>query len=128
MYYSVWDLRLLQQSKCISKSSNFWCQVVLLVVTVVLEDITSIFRLEVEVVCFSETWLSTYKTTEYHKPEDHDHYVLLFFPHLNYSTHVMLTTHPHLVSRLSMSRSKTSSPPCASMACSRTALLYFYSL
>jgi hypothetical protein len=34
---------------------------------------------------------------------------------------VMLTTHPHLVLRLSMSRSYTSSPPCASMACSGTA-------
>jgi hypothetical protein len=38
---------------------------------------------------------------------------------------VMLTTHPHLVPRLSMSRSYTSSPPCASMACSGTALLLF---
>jgi hypothetical protein len=38
---------------------------------------------------------------------------------------VMLTTHPHLVPRLSMSRSYTSSPPCASMACSGTPLLYF---
>jgi hypothetical protein len=38
---------------------------------------------------------------------------------------VMLTTHPHLVSRLRMSRSYTSSPPCASMACSGITL-YFY--
>jgi hypothetical protein len=40
---------------------------------------------------------------------------------------VTLTTHHHLVPRLRMSRSYTSSPPCASMAC-RTALLllYFY--
>jgi hypothetical protein len=37
---------------------------------------------------------------------------------------VTLTTYPHLVSRLRMSRSYTSSPPCASMACSGTALLY----
>jgi hypothetical protein len=36
---------------------------------------------------------------------------------------VMLITHPHLVPRLSMSRSYASSPPCASMACSGTALL-----
>jgi hypothetical protein len=35
---------------------------------------------------------------------------------------VTLTTHPHLVPRLSMSRSCTSSPPCASRACSGTAL------
>jgi hypothetical protein len=35
-----------------------------------------------------------------------------------------VTTHPHLVPRLSMSRSYTSSPPCASMTCSRTALLF----
>jgi hypothetical protein len=38
---------------------------------------------------------------------------------------VTLTTHPHLEPRLSMSRSYTSSPPCASMAWSGTALLYF---
>jgi hypothetical protein len=35
---------------------------------------------------------------------------------------VMLTTHPHLVPRLRMSRSYTSSPLGASMACSGTAL------
>jgi hypothetical protein len=34
-------------------------------------------------------------------------------------------THPHLVPRLSMSRSIPPLPPCASMACSGTALLYF---
>jgi hypothetical protein len=34
---------------------------------------------------------------------------------------VTLTTHAHLVPRLSMSRSYTSSPPCASVACSGTA-------
>jgi hypothetical protein len=34
---------------------------------------------------------------------------------------VTLTTHPHLVPRLRMSRSYTFSPPCASMACSGTA-------
>jgi hypothetical protein len=39
---------------------------------------------------------------------------------------VTLTTHPHLVPRLSMSRSYTSLPPCASMACSGTALLLLY--
>jgi hypothetical protein len=39
---------------------------------------------------------------------------------------LMLTAHSHLVPRLSMSRSCTSSPPCASMACSRTALLFFF--
>jgi hypothetical protein len=38
----------------------------------------------------------------------------------------MLTTHPRLLPRLNMSRSYTSSPPCASMACSRTALLCYY--
>jgi hypothetical protein len=36
-----------------------------------------------------------------------------------------LTTHPHLVPRSWMSRSYTSSPPGASMACSGTALLFF---
>jgi hypothetical protein len=36
---------------------------------------------------------------------------------------VTLTTHPHLVPRSRMSRSYTSSPPSASMACSGTALL-----
>jgi hypothetical protein len=39
---------------------------------------------------------------------------------------VMLTTHSHLLPRSWMSRSYTSSPPSASMACSGTALLYFY--
>jgi hypothetical protein len=37
-----------------------------------------------------------------------------------------LTTHPHLVPRSWMSRSYTSSPPSASMACSGAALLYIY--
>jgi hypothetical protein len=37
---------------------------------------------------------------------------------------VTLTTHPHLVPRLWISR--TSSPPCAYMACSGTALLLLY--
>jgi hypothetical protein len=36
---------------------------------------------------------------------------------------VTLTTHPHLVPRSTMSRSYTSSPPNASMACSGTAYL-----
>jgi hypothetical protein len=35
------------------------------------------------------------------------------------------TTHPHLLPRSWISRSCTSSPPSASMACSGTALLYF---
>jgi hypothetical protein len=38
---------------------------------------------------------------------------------------VTLTTHAHLVLRLRMSRSYTSSPPSAFMACSGTALLFF---
>jgi hypothetical protein len=38
---------------------------------------------------------------------------------------VMLTTHPHLVPRSWMSRSYTSSPRNASMACSGTALLFY---
>jgi hypothetical protein len=37
---------------------------------------------------------------------------------------VTLTTHPHLVTRSCISRSYTSSPPSASMACSVTALLF----
>jgi hypothetical protein len=36
-----------------------------------------------------------------------------------------LTTHPHPVPRSRMSRSYTSSPPSAYMACRETALLYF---
>jgi hypothetical protein len=36
-----------------------------------------------------------------------------------------LTTHPHLVLRSRMSRSYTSSPPSASVACSGTALVSF---
>jgi hypothetical protein len=39
---------------------------------------------------------------------------------------VTLTTHPHLVPRSRISRSYTSSPPSASMACSGTALLFFF--
>jgi hypothetical protein len=38
---------------------------------------------------------------------------------------VMLTTHPHLLPRSRMSRSYTSLPPSATMACSGTALLRF---
>jgi hypothetical protein len=38
---------------------------------------------------------------------------------------VTQTTHPHIVPRLRMSMSYTSSSPCASMACSGTALLFF---
>jgi hypothetical protein len=44
-----------------------------------------------------------------------------FFPGVKRGRGVMLTTHPHLAPRLSMSRNYTSSPPCASMACSGTA-------
>jgi hypothetical protein len=43
---------------------------------------------------------------------------------VKWSQGVMLTTHPHLVPRLSMSKSYTSSLPCASVACSGQ--LYFY--
>jgi hypothetical protein len=39
---------------------------------------------------------------------------------------VTLTTHPHLVPMLRMTRSYTSSPPSVSMACSGTALLLLY--
>jgi hypothetical protein len=39
---------------------------------------------------------------------------------------VNLAIHPHLVPRSWMSRSYTSSPPSASMACSGTALLFIY--
>jgi hypothetical protein len=39
---------------------------------------------------------------------------------------VMLTTHPHLVRRLSMSRSFSPLPPCTSMECCGTALLFFF--
>jgi hypothetical protein len=41
---------------------------------------------------------------------------------------VMLTTHPHLVPSSKMSRSYTSSPPSATMACSRSALLFIISM
>jgi hypothetical protein len=41
---------------------------------------------------------------------------------------VTLTTHPHLVPRSRMSRSYTSSPPSACMACSGTALLLLLQL
>jgi hypothetical protein len=44
------------------------------------------------------------------------------FPELKRGRFVTLTTHPHLVPRPRMSRSYTSSPPSASMACSGTAL------
>jgi hypothetical protein len=39
---------------------------------------------------------------------------------------VTLTTHPHLVPRLRTVGAIPSLPPCASMACSGTALLYFF--
>jgi hypothetical protein len=41
---------------------------------------------------------------------------------------VTLTTHPYLVPRVRMSRSYSSSPPSASMACNGTALLYLLHL
>jgi hypothetical protein len=44
-------------------------------------------------------------------------------PGVKRSRGVTLTTHPHLVPRLRMSRSYTSSVPCASMACSGTAFI-----
>jgi hypothetical protein len=47
------------------------------------------------------------------------------FPGAKRGRGATLTTHPHLVPRSGMSRSYTSSPPSASMACSGTALLYF---
>jgi hypothetical protein len=46
------------------------------------------------------------------------------FPWVKHGRGMMLTTHPHLVLRLRMSRSYTSSPPSAFMACSGTALLF----
>jgi hypothetical protein len=47
------------------------------------------------------------------------------FPGTKRGRGVMLTTHPHLVPRSWMSRSYTSSPPSAAMACRGTALLFF---
>jgi hypothetical protein len=44
------------------------------------------------------------------------------FPGAKRGRGVTLTTHPHLVPRSKMSRSYTSSPPSATMACSGTAL------
>jgi hypothetical protein len=46
------------------------------------------------------------------------------FPGLKLGGGVTLTTHPHLVPRSRMSRSCTSSPSGASVACSRTALAF----
>jgi hypothetical protein len=46
-------------------------------------------------------------------------------PGVKRGRNVMLTTHPHLVPRSWMSRSYTSSPLSASMACRGTALLFF---
>jgi hypothetical protein len=45
-------------------------------------------------------------------------------PGLKRGRGVMLTTHPHLVPRSSMSRSYITSPPSAFMACSGTALAF----
>jgi len=45
------------------------------------------------------------------------------FPGAKRGRGVTLTTHPHLVPRSRMSRSYTSLPPSATMACSGTALL-----
>jgi len=46
-------------------------------------------------------------------------------PGVKHGRGMTLTTHPHLVLRSRMSRSYTSSPPCASMVCCGTALLYY---
>jgi hypothetical protein len=48
------------------------------------------------------------------------------FPRVKRSRGVMLTTHPHLVPRLSMSRSYTSSPPRRIHGVSWTALLFLH--
>jgi hypothetical protein len=50
------------------------------------------------------------------------------FPGVKRGRGVTLTTHPHLVPRSRMSRIYTPLPPSASMACSGTALPYFYVL
>jgi hypothetical protein len=50
------------------------------------------------------------------------------FPGAKCGWGVTLTTHPHLVPRSRMSRSCTSSPPSATMACSGTALLFAFYL
>jgi hypothetical protein len=47
----------------------------------------------------------------------------VFSPGVKRGRGVTLTTHPHLATRSGMSRSYTSSPPCAYVACSGTALL-----
>jgi hypothetical protein len=47
------------------------------------------------------------------------------FPRDKHGWGITLTTNPHLVPKLSMSRSYNSSPPCASMVCNGTTLLYF---
>jgi hypothetical protein len=52
----------------------------------------------------------------------------VFSPEAKSGRGVTLTTHPHLVPRSWMSRSYTSSPPSASMACSGTSLLFFFLL
>jgi hypothetical protein len=49
------------------------------------------------------------------------------FPGAKRGRGVTLNTHPYLVPRSRMSRSYTSSPPKLHMACSGTALLFFYS-
>jgi hypothetical protein len=48
------------------------------------------------------------------------------FPGLKGGRDVTLTTHPHLVPRSWMSRSLLPLPPSAFMACSGTALFFFY--
>jgi hypothetical protein len=47
-------------------------------------------------------------------------------PGLKRGRGVTLTTHPHLVPRTRMSRSYTSSPPLASVACSGTTLAFLF--
>jgi hypothetical protein len=51
-----------------------------------------------------------------------------FSPGVKRGRVVTLTTHPHPMPRSGMSRSYTSSPPSASVACSGTALALTYSL
>jgi hypothetical protein len=50
------------------------------------------------------------------------------FPGAKRGRGVTLTTHPHLMPRSRMSRSYTSSPPSATMACSGTALIFEYNV
>jgi hypothetical protein len=53
-------------------------------------------------------------------------YFKVLSPGVKRGRDVTLTTHPHLVPRLSMSRSYTSSSPCVSTACSGITLPLFF--